>query len=381
MKKIVMGIAAIAMAASIFAVDFAGRVYMTGDVISGSSADGSNVELLKLKSADQKDADALVISGNSDKAGAQFQAWYKYDGTDGGQSLVVRSASIWFKPIDQIKITVGDLSVGTFKEHLHWWKDPIAANYTESKSWAGKYSGYATVEAAGINCEITPVDGLWIAAGVAPGADKAWVTFSDPIATLAYGVAATYNLQGATDLPITLGASWRDAGTDDTKILAVGGTYGNEWSEGFFAMLNARFNIGKNDHAWWSSDNEVAFRGVALDNYFKFTTGALCAELRAPVMIRFSGNDDDPSYMVFSARVKYALDGFTPYFLFGSDLDNDGEIAFNDTFGDDFNIELKPGVQFNVGSCAIDLAALISVGRGADRVIGWSVPFELSVAF
>ncbi|MBR1639452.1 MAG: hypothetical protein IJ688_08710 [Treponema sp.] len=381
MKKIVMGIAALACAVSMFAVDFSARVYMTGDVASGSSADGSNVELLKLKSADQKDADALVLSGSSDNAGAQFQFWYKYDGTDGMQSLSIRSASLWFKPIDQLKITVGDLSVGTFKEQLHWWKDPTGANYGESKSWAGKYSSYATVEAAGINLEITPIDGLWIAAGVAPGADKAWITFSDPISVLAYGVAATYNLQGVTDLPISLGVSWRDAGKGETKILAIGGTYGNAWSDGFFAMLNARFNISKNDHTWWSSDNEVSFRGVALDNYFKFNAGAFCAELRAPVIIRFSGNDDDPSYMEFSARVKYALDGFTPYFLFGSDIDNDGEIAFNDTFGDDFNIELKPGIQFNVGSCSIDLAALISIGRGSDRVIGWSVPFELSVAF
>ncbi|MBR1610206.1 MAG: hypothetical protein IJ672_01760 [Methanobrevibacter sp.] len=382
MKKIVgiIGAAAV-LASSVFAVDLAARVYMTGEVVSGSSADGSNVELFKLKSADQKDADALVLSANLDNAGAQFQFWYKYDGTDGMQNLSIRSANLWFKPIDQIKITVGDLSVGTLKEQLHWWKDPIGANYGEAKSWAGKYSSYATVEAAGVNIDVTPIDGLLITAGIAPGADNAWITFSDPISVLAYGVGATYNLQGATDLPITIAASWRDAGKGDTKVLAIGGSYGSAWSDGFYGMLNARFNIGKNDHTWWSSDNEVSFRGVALDNYFKYTAGAFVAELRAPVIIRFSGNDDDPSYMEFSARVKYALDGFTPYFLFGSDLDNDGEIAFNDTFGDDFNIELKPGVQCNVGACSIDIAALVSIGRGPDRVIGWSVPFELSVAF
>lgn len=378
-----MGIAAIAMAASMFAVDLAARVYMTGDVISGSSADGSSVEVFKLKSANQKDADALVLSGNLDNAGAQFQFWYNYNGTDGMTSLSIRSANLWFKPIDMLKITVGDLSVGTLKEMLHWWKDPIGANYTESTSWSGKYSSYATVEAAGINFDLTPIDGLLITAGIAPGCDNAWLTLGDSTNVLAYGVGATYNLQGATDLPISIAASWRDAGKGNTKVLAIGGSYGSAWSDGLYAMLNARFNISANDHAWWSSTGDVTFRGVALDNYFKFTAGAFVAQLRAPVIIRFSGNDDDPSYMEFSAKVQYALDGFTPYFLFGSDLDNAGEIPFNDAFGDAFNIELKPGVTFNVGACSIDLAALISIGAdsGSGRTIGWSVPFEMSVAF
>jgi len=369
MKKIVMGIAAIAMAASIFAVDFAGRVYMTGDVISGSSADGSSVEILKLKSSDQKDADALVVSGNiDDKAGAQFQFWYNY--AAGDKTPKLRNTNLWFKPIDQLKVTIGDVSVTTITETLHYWKDPTGDSIADSRSWAGKYSSYATVEGAGVALDITPIDGLWIGAGVAAGTDTAFVTIPSEgdAAIKAYGLGVKYDLAGATDLPIVIAASWRDEGTDARKILAIGGTYGARYAEGFYAMVNARLNI--ND----------GLKGIAIDNHFRFASGAFEAQLRAPVIIRLAGTDDDPSYLEFSGKVSYALDGFTPYLLFGSDINNAGEIAFNN-FGDDFTLTIKPGVTCNVGACALDVAAKIDISSGSEKTIAWSVPFEASVAF
>lgn len=371
MKKIVMGIAAVTMAASIFAADFAARTYMTGSLISGSSADGSSVELLKVNEENQKDADALVVSANlDDKAGANFQFWYQYASGE-EKAPKIRNANLWFKPVDQLKVTVGDVSVATINETLHYWKDPIGNSISDSRSWNGKYSSFATVEGSGaITLDITPIDGLWIGAGVAPGAGAAFLTIpSEGDATYnAYGIGAKYDLAGATDLPIVIAASWRDAGKDAVKVLAIGGTYGARYAEGFYAYLNARLNF--ND----------GLKGIAIDNHFRFASGAFEAQLRAPVIIRLAGTDEDPSYLEFSGKVSYALDGFTPYLLFGSDINNKGEIAFNN-FGDDFTLTIQPGVTCNVGACALDVAAKIDISSGSEKTIGWSVPFTASVAF
>ena len=91
MKKIVMGIAALACAASIFALDFSATVKMDTDIARGND-DG--IDFLSVNKKDQKDNDALIISANTDKAGANFQLWYRYDGTDGtsGGNPVVPTA-------------------------------------------------------------------------------------------------------------------------------------------------------------------------------------------------------------------------------------------------------------------------------------------------
>ena len=114
MKKIVMGAAALLCAASMFAVDFAATIKMAGDIAGGAVTEGTadTTYIWKLNSNDQKDADALVVSVNGDKAGANFQFWYNYAGNDA--DLKVRSTNLWFKPIDMVKVTVGDVSVKTY---------------------------------------------------------------------------------------------------------------------------------------------------------------------------------------------------------------------------------------------------------------------------
>ena len=216
MKKIVgiMG-AALMLASSVSAVDFAAKVYMTGDVAGGNIAvekneDGtlknsSNGYVFKLNETDQKDADALVLSANGDKAGAQFQMWYKYDGA-GSAAPSIRSTSLWFKPIDMLKITVGDVSIKTYNEMLHYWKDPVGGSYDDWNSWTAKYSSFATVEGAGINLELVPVAGLTINAGMAPGAGKNFATISKTEHSVAaYGLSVQYaNIAG---LPLSAGIS------------------------------------------------------------------------------------------------------------------------------------------------------------------------------
>ena len=416
MKKIVgiIGTAAV-LASSIFAVDLAAKVYMTADVLSG---DKDHVELFKLKSTDQKDADALVLSANTDNAGAQFQFWYKYDGQSNdaleanhylvnswdsedtsvhgikdsaNQVIRVRSVNLWFKPLDMLKITVGDLDVGTYSEKLHYWKAPIATGYNQ---YYNGYSSAAVVSGAGFLCELTPIDGLWISLGTAAGTDSSTIVLNWADGTAddnkfrygAWGAGAKYDLNGLAGIPLSVGVSWRDNGKDDWKVLAIGADYGVLYGEGLYAMLNGRLRFNEGDNG--------KLDGITIDNFVKFAAGAFKAEVRVPVTIRLA--DNDPSWLVWSAKVSYALDGFTPYLTLANDLDNKGAYLLGDSnmwwgkvsFGDSFGMQIKPGVSFNVGACSIDVAVkldvLSKIDNDADHSkVGFkfAVPVELGVAF
>ena len=374
MKKIV-GIlgAAVMLASSVFAADMAAKVYMTGNVAGRTfKEDATEDYFWNLAKQDQKDADALVISTNGDKSGANFQFWYNYDGS-GSANLVVRSTNLWFKPIDMVKVTVGDLSVGTYKEMIDWWKVAVGNSASAHNSWGtgGRWSSYATVEAAGLNVEVTPISGLTVSAGIAPGAGNNGLTFTkDSFSYAAWGALAQYDLSGLTGLPVSAAISWRDSGKDGYKILAVGGDYGSKWSDGFYGFLNARFFFEK----LASSEDKTTLTGIALDNYEKYQHGALKVAVRAPVTIRVS----DPSYLCYEIKVTYGLGAYTPYL----DIENDNAITFDSNFGTNLiKTAIQPGVSFNVGSCSIDVGVNVDFSGAKDGKIAWSVPFQLGVAF
>ncbi len=384
MKKIVGIIAAAAMAASVFAVDFNARVYMTGNIANGtidSNGDDKKegaVNFWNLAKQDQKDADALVLSANGDKAGAQFQMWYQYTGGD-TSALKIRSTSLWFKPIDMLKVTIGDVDVGTYKEMIDWWKVASGEKAADHKTYT--WSSYATVSGAGLSAELTPIDGLWITAGVvaAPGNNMASITFNDNKEDEtygAYGVAAKYSFNNLLGIPLSAAISWRDNGKDSTKILAIGADYGNNFAAGLYAMMNVRLRFEKETEL----SKDVSLGGIALDNYFKYSVGALNIQARLPITIRGFGSDKtDLSYMCYEAKVTYAFDSFNVYL----DIENDNACIFDknsakETFLD---MNVQPGVTFNVGSCALDVGLNVDVPNKKVANIGWSIPFTASVAF
>lgn len=437
MKKIVMGAAALLCAASMFAVDFAATIKMAGDIAGGAVTEGTadTTYIWKLNSNDQKDADALKLSVSGDQAGASFQFWYKYsngaaptaattadtneDGSHKGtyttaittnSMLQVRSTSIWVKPIDQLKITLGDVSCGIFGEKLHYWKDPCGNDYASASSWDHGYSSYATVEGAGIAAELTPIDGLTVVAGIAAGCDTNFISFVENVSTVAvkaYGVSAAYNLSSVADLPVTIGVSWRDEGTDAIKILAIGADYGNAFAEGFYGMLNARmfFSQKVGSATVSATGKDYKMTGIAFDNFFRFKTGAMTIDLRAPIILRglalqtvsadgvatALNETNDPSYMYLSAKFSYALDGLTIYVGAGSDYDDSlNGWVFNKEFGDNFNLTIHPGVTFNVGACAFDIGARFDIKDAVASTtnpnakyhpFAWSIPFTATIGF
>ena len=412
MKKIVgiMG-AALMLASSMFAADFSARVVMEGSVAGGTiditkddDANANQTNFWTLNSKDQKDADALVVSVNGDKAGANFQFWYNYAGNDA--DLKVRSTNLWFKPIDMVKVTVGDVSVKTYNEMIDYWKVAVGNSADEHNNWGegGQWSSYATVEGAGLSVEVTPIDGLWINAGVMAPTGSAFATLTKEEKKYgAYGVAAKYsNIAG---LPLSVAASWRDNGKGSYKIAAVGADYGNNYAAGVYAMLNTRFffqdyafscldmdNIVDGVPQMYTWNKKAALKGVAFDNYVKYSVGAFQVMLRAPVTIRTLKNvvadrkaadydesfANDPSYMSYELKCQYGLNGFTPYI----DIENDNAVTFDKNFKSTMlDMNVQAGVALNVGACSIDCGVKVDVPNNDKANLGWSVPFTAAVAF
>ena len=170
MKKIVMGLAAVAMAASIFAVDFAATTKVKGD-IAGVELDSSGDKtvttftLLGVEDTAQKDNDLLQVAFSGDKAGAEFKFW-----TNVKESAVtMRGLKVWFQPIEQLKISAGNTGLSLYTERLNWWKVPCGASFWQSRTWDHRWSSAAGLkdDALGLTAEFT-MDALYIGAGVAP---------------------------------------------------------------------------------------------------------------------------------------------------------------------------------------------------------------------
>ncbi len=211
-----MGLAALSMAASMFAVDISSKVQMDA-TLAGKA--GDSVEFLKLNKKNQKDGDALIFSAHTDKAGAQFQLWYEYDGTNGENSyatltradpddetsaitgvnalggLRIRNVNVWFKPVDSLKITVGDTNFDSYKEHIFWWHGVYGAKIGTWGGFGGEY-----LAGNGAKVEYSPIDGLNLTAAIFPGVGNSFVT-TGVAGCAPYGVSAKYNF-GANSVTV-----------------------------------------------------------------------------------------------------------------------------------------------------------------------------------
>ena len=364
MKKIITGIAALAMLTSVFAVDFSSRV-RTKISVAGGNIDSGSAYILETPDWDQKDADLLEVHFAGDKAGADFKF---FANAAGENSVNIRHLAIWLKPIEMLKFNVGNISYSTFCEHTDWWKAPSGVGITSLNGW----SNFATVEGFGAMMTLNPINGLEFNAGVTPGAGGKFMSFGDNMTTTAYGVSVKADLNAFAGIPVVAAASFRDAGTDQAKILAIGASYGNEWGGMFYGFINARMRFEKSD----------AFKmaAVTLDNWFKLSIDKFGVQLALPVTLRLTGLESDPSWMNGRLKVSYAAGAFTPYIYVETTA-----LPFNSELGDKFGIDVKPGVEFSVGSCAVNAAVLVNINKSWDigygKGVNWSIPVEFSVAF
>ena len=148
MKKIIGILAAAAVAASAFAADVSASTKIGGKLFNYA---GNKIELLT-ENNDSHDyaMPNITFSISDDKAGATVKL-----STDGTKTAVnMTSQTIWFKPIDALKITVGNFDVALNKETIDW---------TESVTGLGG-NGYllsVNIEGFGLDLGLDAHDAFW----------------------------------------------------------------------------------------------------------------------------------------------------------------------------------------------------------------------------
>ncbi|SEQ30169.1 hypothetical protein SAMN04487977_103311 [Treponema bryantii] len=368
MKKIVMGAAALLCAASMFAVDVSSTVQMEASIINDDAND--KIEFFTLKNKNQKDDDALKFSASTDKAGASFQLWYDYDGTNGENiytevggkdgdanksmqvhGIRIRNVSLWFKPIDTLKVTVGDINLDSYKEQIFWWHGVYGEQPGTWGAFGGEY-----IAGNGLKLEFNPMDGLDITAAIFPGIDTAWTSTADKYGYKGYGLKAKYTYGAGS-----VAAVWADKGKDKDKIIGIGTDY-NADGLYVFGNLNFRFN------------GDFDFTALTIDDFVKYSADALTIAAHLPVSVFKNAAGDMKVGLHATVKATYALDAASVYFLASTEPDGDKGWNFDDF---KFAMTFKPGVTFNVGSASFDVAFRADINQGATNSEGkfnWSVP-------
>ena len=112
MKKIVGIVAAVAMAASVFAVDFSAGVRLDGSLLNYSN---STFSALKERHDNEFYHAPIAFAVSGDQAGGALKLTDK-----AGNSVLSDAWNIWIKPVDLLKINVGRWSTNLNQEHIGW---------------------------------------------------------------------------------------------------------------------------------------------------------------------------------------------------------------------------------------------------------------------
>ena len=391
MKKLVTAACMAVCAASLAsAVTVKASTVMEGSVMEQDTDKDHEFHLFHLNDRDQKDEDSLLFEINGERAGAYFRGFYKYTDKGGdGYDFKMRNPRVWFKPIDMLKITVGDVSSQTYVERINWWKTQTGEKGIMDKC----FSSFATLENAGFLLTLTPIDGLEANLGFATGCADDWFYSKEDrnkddgtINYHAYGASVKYKLTNDVSAAI----AWRDKGRKNEKVLAIGADYGYSNWKPVGGFLNVRLNFNSN------YSERVELRAIVFDNYFKYTLDNLVLEAALPVTVRLANDvskaqcEGDPSYMTFDVRATYNQDWGSPYLRL---YNNDGDvgahgwapIVFKDYIGDAFGMVVQPGAKFSFDGCNIDIGLrgkMTSVRESkGDHYFGWSIPVEVRVNF
>lgn len=384
MKKIVGILAAAAIATSVFAADVSAATKIKGNLFS---YDNAKTFAMLTENNDSHDYDTpnMTFSVSDDKAGATVKLT-----TDGGtKGVSMTTQTIWFKPVDAFKVTVGNFDVALNKEQIKW---------TESTTGLGG-NGFlfsVNVESFGLDIGLSQANGgNWFEK--ADGAD-------DPTIK-AFFVKAAYT----ADFGTIGGFVEFNRATADRK------TYGNV--DRFFGIADAdrEAAFGAN-RVLWGPKAEGAIRDVFFGAGYRnnFDGIDLFVNLTGYMDDKFewvrpeiyvSGSADAFSYSAFVApfialdsdvkdaydaaydaemtddkafecevvaKVSYALDGLTVY----------GQFFDTNILRRKFTSTIELGASGSISAMGWKTWLQIDTGKGAEKdKVDIAVPFELTFSF
>lgn len=323
MKKIVMAVAAIAMAATMFAADVAAAVQGYGDLFNVTIEEGKDTVIKAIGWNDPWDrqfgwySTGIGFSATADKAGVSFEL----DNRD----VTVKNSCFWIQPLDMVKIALGANSIGLAKETIEYSGTVYNSDYE------------------GFKVTVTPIEGLAIDLGLVTGANGGWST-------------AYYIKEGKIGQTIVSAAY--DAG-DIGKVTVV-------------YDYNAKNTI--------AVDYAGTFAGVSVSPAVAYVIEdkALAADLYVTANVAGVG---------IQAYTKYDADfdgktnavAVNTKFSYGTPIGTASlQIKDGDILAKAFAMTVKADLAFNCGSCGMNLGVAADIAKGKTVI---SVPFQYNLHF
>ena len=364
MKKIVGIIAAVTMAASVFAVDLASMIQIDGDLMN---YDGENFKALMAKDYDPTgDSDYVwKMSASGDKAGAEIWYWADDDGT-GAKTSYTRNYKVWFKPIDQLKVTIGNVYASSIANPQFGW-------------WAKQeLSGY------GFMFDVA-LDGVSFTALLAPGAGNYWLNPKNDY-------LFTSNA-GWGDYKGKLGSFWLDSkfsidGIGNFQVIVASGAtigphgysnwygtplaFGAAWSNmgymqtGFYADVIASLSY---DTTSTETVKPLGFQGIDSQFGGQYVANGIKLQLTNLVQYRKMNKHATDGDFIYGFEFKgaYSFDAVTPY------IQIDGYKIMNKS------MDVKLGAEFSVGAATMWAALDLPITFNDSYKFNFSIPCEITL--
>ncbi len=369
MKKIVGILAAAAVATSVFAADVSASTKINGKLFSYDNAKTFTLFTENNDSHDYANPN-ITFSVSDDKAGATVKL--STDGKD--KAVKMTTQTIWFKPVDAFKVTVGNFDVALNKEQIKW---------TESVTGLGGNGFLFSVNVEGF--------GLDLGLSKANGVD--WLTKKDgedDPAIFAFFLKAGYSADfGNIGAFVEFNRCTRDKSWAGHDYLFTGyyrdGVFTPE--AGFApkdgAIADILFGAGYNNN-FDGVNLAVNVNGYMADKfewvrpeiYVSGSADAFgYAAFVAPTIFMDSDYKDaidQAAACQVLAKVSYKLDAATVYARF-DDVD---------VLAKKFTSEIRIGAEGSVGAMGYNVWFQINTGKGAAQdKVDLSIPFELTMNF
>lgn len=161
-----MAVAAIAMAATMFAADVAAAIQGYGDLFSVEAKKDAKVNVLGWNDPWDRQfswySTGIGFSATADKAGLSFELDGNNSADNGANKVTrlinVKNSVFWIQPIDMVKIALGANSIGMAKETIDY----------DGTVFNNDYEGWKIT--------VTPIEGLTIDAGLVTTPNGGWAT-------------------------------------------------------------------------------------------------------------------------------------------------------------------------------------------------------------
>ena len=319
MKKIVMGLAAVAMAATMFATDFTGGLKLTGDLFNYTT-DGTDKGKMTVLSAISNKNDGTkaeaTLSLSSEKVGASIKIAADMTSDDKAK-LVLSGNSLWFKPIDALKLSLNgnELSMKVKDDWEIKSGEGYGAEYT-----AGDFVGSVTLKGDWVAKANKDADAVINNIGL-----KAVYDNADAGKVTAIAVFGPDAVSDKSFKEIDLGLNYAKD-FDGTKVDAMGLIWLNDGYVKSAAYVDVSGTAG--DVAWGVKpviDNTKASKTTQIDTTVKATV----ADVTGEVTPKFTLKDGADTVVGLNASVAYTIEGIGLKAIYdNTNFDaNDGYIA------------------------------------------------------